>query len=160
VNELRLEIVFANPLQVARVTAPAIGFQFLTIWFENFKVITKGNHVMYTLPVDHLVNMQVSYVDAKGNKATVDGDVSWESSDESIIMVAADSGDSTICRATPVGSIGQAQITATCDADLGDGVRELINTADISVVAGEAVAGSIQPIGEPEEIAPHAEPRA
>jgi hypothetical protein len=157
-NELRLEIVFANPLQVAQAV-PAIGFQFLTIWYEQFKIIVKGDHVMYTLPADHLVNMQVAYTDAKGNPATVDSDVTWASSDEAILTVTVDPGDSTIARAIPVGGVGQVQITATCDADIGAGVRELITTADISVVGGEAVAGSIQPLGEPEPQAPHAAPR-
>ena len=115
---------------------------------------------MYTLPVDHSVLMQVSYTDARGNPATIDGDVTWESSDTSIISVTVDQADSTICRATPVGTVGQAQVTATCDADLGEGTRELVTLCDIEVVGGEAVAGSIQPVGEPEPIDPHAAPRA
>jgi hypothetical protein len=57
----------------------------------------------------------------------------------------------------PRRSVGQAQVTATCDADLGDGVRELITLCDIEVVGGEAVAGTIQPVGEPDPLAPHAE---
>ena len=157
-NELRLEIVFANPLTFAEIELPAKGKQFLTVAYENFVIVMEGDHVMYTLPMDHLVNMQVSYVDAKGNNATIDGEVKWESSDASILLVTTDPGDSTMCRAVPVGTLGQVQITATVDADLGDGVRELITTADISVVAGEAVAGSIQPMGEPEPQAPHAQP--
>ena len=159
-NELRLEIVFANVLTVAEVELPAKGKQFLTIGYEAFAIIIEGDHAMYTLPADHLVNMQVAYTDAKGNPATIDGDVTWESSDASILLVEADPGDSSMCRATPVGSVGQVQITARCDADLGDGVRELITTADISVVGGEAVAGSIQPMGEPEPIAPHPQPHS
>jgi hypothetical protein len=107
---------------------------------------------MYTLPVDHTVSMQVSYVDARGNAASVDGAVSWQSSDESIVKLQVDKADDTICRAVPAGGIGQAQITASCDADLGEGVRELITTCDIEVVGGEAVAGSIQPLGEPDPI--------
>jgi hypothetical protein len=122
---------------------------------------------MYTLPVDHTVKMQVAYVDARGNPATIDGAVSWESSDVSIIVVGVDPNDSTICRATPVGSIGQVQISATCDADLGDGVRELITLCEIEVVGGEAVSGTIQPLGDQQPVGhpdqepiPHPEPRA
>ena len=114
---------------------------------------------MYTLPVDHLVNMKVSYVYAAGNPATVDGPVSWASSDDDLLTVDVDSQDSTICRVTPVGALGQAQVTATVDAALGQGVRNLITTCDITVVAGKAVAGSITPLGEPEPIAPHPEPQ-
>ena len=50
-------------------------------------------------------------------------------------------------------------MTATADADLGEGVRRLTTVCDIEVVAGEAVSGTIQPVGEPEPVAPHPEPR-
>ena len=38
---------------------------------------------------------------------------------------------------------GPVQFKATFDADLGDGVKELVALADLEVVAGEAVAGTI-----------------
>lgn len=154
INQQRVEIVFTNPLQLMEVAAPLVGQQHITLKFGPFIITAEGSHVMYTLPVDHTVLMQVAYVDAKGNPATIDGDVSWQSSDDSVIMVTVDTQDSTICRATPVGSMGQAQITATCDADLGEGTRELITLCDIEVVGGEAVAGTIQPVGEPSPIEP------
>jgi len=151
----RVEIVFANTLKIMEVADEphALGRQFLLIAYDNFAITAEGDHVMYKLPNDHTVAMQVAYSDAKGNAATVDGDVTWESSDASIVMVQVDDTDTTKCRAVPVG-IGQAQITATADADIGDGVRELITTCDIEVVGGEAVSGSIQPVGEPEPITP------
>jgi hypothetical protein len=147
-NELRLEIVFANPLQVTEVDPPVAIRSLMTVRFNEFSITAEGN-VMYTLPVDHTVQMKVAYVDAKGNPATIDGDVSWASSDEAIATVSVDSADSSIVRVTPA-AVGQVQITAACDADLGAGVRELITIADISIVAGEAVAGTISPVGEPE----------
>jgi hypothetical protein len=154
----RVEIVFTNALKIMEVAEePPRGHQLLTIKYQQFVITLEGDHVMYTLPADHLVNMQVSYTDAKGNPATIDGAVAWQSSDANIITVTVDPQDSTICRAIPVGGVGQVQITATADADLGEGVRALITTCDIEVVGGEAVAGSIQPKGEPELIAPHPE---
>jgi hypothetical protein len=156
-NEQRIEIAFVTPLQLMQVTAPqAQGYSKLTIIYEQFTITAKGD-VMYTLPVDKLVKMQVSYVDAQGNPATVDGPVIWASSDDDMLAIEVDSGDSTICKVTPVGAVGQAQVTATADADLGSGVRSLITVCDITVVAGEAVAGTIEPIGEAEPIAPHPE---
>ena len=157
INQQRVEIVFTNPLKIMEVPAPALGHAEITIAFDQFTITAEGNHVMYTLPVDHTVLMQVAYVDAKGNPATIDGEVTWSSSDASVIAAQVDSNDSTICRAIPAGSVGQAQITATCDADLGDGVRELLTLCDIEVVGGEAVAGTIQPVGEPSPIDPHVE---
>jgi hypothetical protein len=156
----RIEISFATPLQIMTVggtEAHPVSSR-LTISYDGFTITTEGNHVMYTLPVDHLVKMKVSYVDAAGNPATVDGPVSWASSDDNILKVETDPGDSAICFVTPVGEVGQAQVTATADADLGDGVRTLITTCDIDVVAGEAVSGTIEPVGPPELIAPHPEP--
>jgi hypothetical protein len=163
----RVEISFANVLKIVEVAdEPPRGKSFISIAFEQFAITAEGDHVMYTLPADHTVRMQVSYVDAKGNPATIDGAVSWSTSDASIITIDVDPSDSTVCAAVPAGSVGQAQVTASCDADLGDGVRELITTCDIEVVGGEAVTGSIQPLGEPlpighpdQQPVPHPEPR-
>ena len=100
----RVEIVFGNALKIMEVPAPELGQSLLTIDFGHQIIIKlEGTHVMYTLPVDHFVKMQVSYTDAKGNPATIDGDVTWESSDASIIAVDVNPSDSTICAAVPVG---------------------------------------------------------
>jgi hypothetical protein len=125
---------------------------------DGFTVIAKGD-IMYTLGADHMVTMQVSYVDAAGNPAAVDGGVTWTASDDTLIRLDVDTADSTICMATPAGPVGQVQVTASADADLGSGVKTLVTNADIQIVAGEAVAGTIQPVGDPQPIAPHAEPR-
>jgi hypothetical protein len=154
----RIEISFTNPLQICEIGPPPSILTVLTITYDRFTITAKGD-VMYTLPVDRLVNMQVSYVDASGNPAKVDGDVSWSSSDDDIAKLEIDSGDSTICRVIPVGQVGQVQVTATADADLGSGVRQIITVCDIAVVAGEAVTGTISPVGEPAPIAPHPEPQ-
>jgi hypothetical protein len=160
-NEQRLEIVFTNPLRIVEeVEEPSVGKQLLTIEYEQFSILVEGDHVMYNLPVDHQVAMEVTYVDANNNPAKVDGAVGWTSSDETIATVKVDGQDSAICTVVPVGKAGQCQVTATADADLGSGVRSLVTICDIEVVAGEAVAGSIQPLGEAQPIAPHAEPRA
>jgi hypothetical protein len=158
----RVELIlsFGSPLIVGltEVEANKPVTTRLTIWYEQFSITTEGD-VMYTLGTDHLVKMQVSYVDAAGNPAKVDGVVTWASSDAALISVVVDANDSTICTATPVGPLGQVQITATADADLGSGVVPLITNCDIQIVSGTAVAGSIQPLGDPEPVAPHPAPR-
>jgi hypothetical protein len=150
----RVEIVFGNVLKIMEVAEepPALGRSFITVKFDQFTITAEGDLVMYTLPVDHTVQMQVAYTDAKGNPATIDGEVTWESSDASLAIVNVNTDDSTICRVVPVGSVGQVQVTASCDADLGDGVRELLTTCDIEMVGGEAVAGNIQPLGAPDPV--------
>jgi hypothetical protein len=108
----------------------------------------------YTLPVGKQVHVQVSYVDSAGNPAVVDGLVAWDSSDQNIVDVLVDDTDSTLAIVRAEGKVGLCQVTATADADLGLGTRTLITTMDVEVVAGEAVAGSITPVGEPEDIPP------
>lgn len=145
-----INIAFTTPLRV--VHEQAAGKQTITITLGKFIIKTEGQHVMYTLPVGMQVQMQVGYVDAGGNPATVDGDVTWASSDDAVATVDVDDADSTIVTVVPVGPAGQVQITATADADLGTGVRTLITVADIEIVAGEAIAGTISPVGEPSPI--------
>ena len=147
-QRIELSLSFANALQVCKIEPPPQILAVLTITYDRFTITTKGD-VMYTLPVDMLVKMQVAYVDAEGNPAAVDGPVAWASSDETIVTVTPETGDSTIVTVVPVGPTGQIQITATADADLGAGVRNLVTVCDIQIVAGEAVAGTISPVGAP-----------
>jgi hypothetical protein len=154
----QLEISFGGPLRIVvakEEDAPAISAR-LSVLYEQFKIT--GETIMYALPIDHTVRMQISYIDAAGNPARIDGEVTWTSSDESVATVKVDSADSSIVQVLPV-TVGQMQIRANADADLGAGVRNLLTVADVEIVAGEAVAGSVQPLGEPEPMAPHAAPR-
>jgi hypothetical protein len=141
------------------VEPQALGYVLVTVRHGAFSITAKGDPMAYTLPADMLVNVQVAYVDAHGNPAAVDGEVTWASSADSIVTVTVDPGDSTIARVSAAGALGQAQIAATADADLGDGTREIITIMDVTVVAGEAVAGTITPVGEAQPSAPHVEPR-
>jgi hypothetical protein len=130
------------------------GYAIVTARYDSFIVKSKGNQVAYTLPVDHYIEVQVSYVDAHGNPALIDGLVSWASSDSTMANVAVDATDSTLCTITPVGPAGSAQVTATADVDLGAGVKPLITTLDVTLVAGSAVAGQINVVGSPQPIVP------
>lgn len=125
------------------------GYALMTVSYGAFSITARGEDMAYKLATGMQVGVQVSYVDAKGHPATVDGEVEWSSSDESIVHVEVDPADST--RATVVGvgdNVGIAQVTATADADLGQGVRQILTTSDVEVVAGEAIAGTIQITGE------------
>jgi len=108
----------------------------------------------YTLPTDKMVQLQISYVDSKGNPATVDGAVVWDSSDEDIahldpvVPTPQGAAENGVVMLVPGSKIGNCQISAKADADLGDGVRELVTMMDVTVVGGEAVAGTIAPVGE------------
>jgi hypothetical protein len=120
------------------------GYSLITLTYQGFTITARGDDMAYKLATGMQVGVQVSYVDSKGHPATVDGEVEWSSSDESIVTVTADTADST--KATVVGfgdNVGIAQVTATADADLGQGVRQILTTSDVEVVAGEAIAGTI-----------------
>jgi hypothetical protein len=142
----KLEISFGSPLRIVVAhETPQLGHACLTITDRQCSFTAKGD-VMYTLPVGYGVELQVEYVDAGGNVATIDGAVTWSSSDEEIVKVATDSTDTKRCGMTSGTKIGQAQVTATADADLGEGVRNLVTLLDVTVIAGEAVAGTITPV--------------
>lgn len=125
------------------------GYALLTLTHQGFTVTARGDDMAYKLATGMQVGVQVSYVDAKGHPATVDGDVEWSSSDEMIATVTADAADSTKATVVGVGTVlGIAQVIATADADLGQGVRQIMTTSDVEVVAGEAIAGQITVTGE------------
>ena len=148
----KLEIHFATPLTVTHLfeAAPQI-FSRLTIKYQGFTITAQGD-VMYNISVDNFVEMQVSYVDRGGNPATIDGLVGWSVSDPTILSITIDATDSTIVTVTPLGPLGNVQLTATADADLGAGTRNLVTLCDITIVSGEAVAGTIEPVGSPSPI--------
>jgi hypothetical protein len=101
----------------------------------------------YNMPVQTQVDVQVAYEDKGGNPAAIDGEVSWTSSNDAVVSVHSLGPD--IANVMAMSTLGTAQVTAHADADLGTGVRTLLTLLDVTVVAGEAVAGTISPIGTP-----------
>ena len=88
------------------------------------------------------VTLSVSFVDAKGNPATVDGAPVWSVSDANVLSVTA-AADGLSADVLTVGPLGTAQVSVTADADLGEGVKSLVGTLDVQVVGSEAVAIAI-----------------
>jgi hypothetical protein len=123
----------------------------VTATFRGFSA-KGGDGMAYTLPSDMYVTLRVDYVDAHNHPALVDGDVTWSSSAPGVADVEVDPADSQQCKIIAGATLGTAQITATADADLGAGVRNISTIMDVTVVAGEAVAGVISPVGEAQPI--------
>lgn len=98
------------------------------------------------LPDDKKVTATASFTDAKGNAAKVDGNPVWGTDRDDLLKVA-DNGDGS-ATIEPVGPLGSAQVTCKADADVGEGVEELTLLGTVEVIAGKAVAGSIN-FGEP-----------
>jgi len=49
------------------VTEPE-GYALITITYDRFTITAKGQDMAYTLPNDHLVQVQVAYVDSHGRR--------------------------------------------------------------------------------------------
>lgn len=96
-----------------------------------------------TISSGSLGTVSVSWVDAGGNPAKVDGPTVWQSSDESLLTVTVAAGNPLIANLYAPGPIGNAQVQATADADLGEGVKSITAVLDMTVIAGQASAGTI-----------------
>jgi hypothetical protein len=123
-------------------------YSVVTLAYQNFTITARGQKMSITIPVDYGIKVHIAYVDNHGNPAVIDGAVDWVSSDPNIADVKAQNPDGTDAIVAAGSKVGQVQITATADADLGAGVRELATLLDVIIVAGEAVAGTISPVGE------------
>ena len=112
---------------------------------------------MYKLKNGFAVALAVAFEDAMGNVAFVDGSPEWTSSNPEVISLVQ--GDTALdVVAEGVGAVGSvAQITMTADADMTDGVKPIIATLDIEIVAGDAVTAIINPGAASEIPAPVAE---
>jgi hypothetical protein len=66
------------------------------------------------------------------------------------VQAIASPADNSHVVLVPGTKTGNVQVSATADADLGSGVRNIVTLLDVTVVGGEAVAGTITPVGEPQ----------
>jgi hypothetical protein len=105
---------------------------------------------MIQLQETQRVPYDIVFKTKKGNPATVEpGSVRVTVTDEAVAVLEPNPANELkgfLVAKAP----GAAQMHATADADLGDGVKTVTLTADIAVTAGEAVGGEIV-FGPPEE---------
>lgn len=85
------------------------------------------------------VGLSVAFVTAKGNPAQVDGAPVWSVSDATVLSVVP-AADGLSAEVVAVGPLGTSQVSVTADADLGEGVKALVGTLDVQVVASEAAS--------------------
>ena len=98
------------------------------------------------LPANSSVDVTVTFVNANGLPVDVQNGVTWESSDTAIATVTA-KDDPHLATITAGPSAGEAEVFATGDADLGEGVREVEAVLQVTVIAkGEAIGGEISPV--------------
>lgn len=83
--------------------------------------------------------LKLRILDASGNPARVEGDkVTWSSSDPSIGELKVDK-DEMGAEFIQSGAVGKTMIQCKADADLGEGVKELVAEMEIETLSGEAV---------------------
>jgi len=95
------------------------------------------------MQVGSYATLDVTWADKGGNPAKVDGPTKWESTAPDICQVTVATGNPLIANLFAPGPVGNAQIHATADADLGEGTKTITSTYDITVISGEAVGGEI-----------------
>jgi len=107
----------------------------ISVKLGEFIIKTKGNDLMFTLPNDKNAQLTVTAVDADGNPAQVES-ITYTSSNPEVATVDETGLVTSV-------SIGTAQINVTADADLSEGVTELIGLLEVEVVSGQAVAFTV-----------------
>lgn len=91
--------------------------------------------------------LSVSFKDASGNVAAVDGAPEWAVTDASLAeLVVSPDGMSAVL--SPLGPVGALKVQVKVDADLGEGVKVILGELDVDVLGGEAVTVEIA-AGEP-----------
>lgn len=125
----------------AVVPSPATSIRMLITMDGKF--VQEG-----TLPMSQIITAtqkflaSVSFVDAKGNPAVVEGAPVFAASDPAILSIVATASPNAV-EVLAVGPVGTAQVSVTADADLGEGIKPVIGLLDVQVVAGEAVSVAI-----------------
>lgn len=94
------------------------------------------------------VPVSIAFVDVAGNPAKVDGVPQWGTSDPTVLLVTP-AEDGMSAEVVTVGPLGSAQISVKADADLGEGIKEIISVQGFEVVGSEAVAANFT-VGTPE----------
>jgi hypothetical protein len=152
---MRLNIKLAPlQMQIDLLDEPAVLCQ-VTAIHNGFTVKGIGN-MAYQMSVATKIELGVTYVDANNNPASVDGPVDWTVSDSTLGTIQPVTPlppgypENGVIMFVPVGPTGQVQVTASADVDMGAGVKPLATLLDINLLAGEAVAGTISPIGDPQ----------
>lgn len=100
------------------------------------------------ITTDEEAEVKVSFTSLSGNPARVDGAPLWSSSESSVATVMA-SADGMSAVVTSVDE-GEAELVLKADADLGEGIEELMISTTVLVRAAKAgVAAFSEPAIRP-----------
>ena len=93
---------------------------------------------MAQLSIDQTGTARFAPKDRAGNPALIDGAPSWLI-DRADLADLAFSLDGLTCAIVPKGALGTLTLSVSADADLGEGVVNLVGSAEVEIVAGQAV---------------------
>ncbi len=116
-----------------------------TYAFNGVSFTAKGDKMGLTVSsseVPGTVSVSVSYVDAKGKPAKVDGIPVWAASDATVVDSVTPAEDGMSAELHITDTIGVSQVTNVADVDVGEGIKSLESVDTISVIAAEAVAAN------------------
>lgn len=118
-----------------------------TYLFSGISISGEGR-MSIKIPAGKGVIVTIEPLDKYGNPTKFENDPVWQSSDSEVFTVIATPANSYSAEIRSLGPMGRGQWTGTGDADLGEGVREIIALNDVEIVPGEAesVAFSYGPI--------------
>lgn len=137
-----LRISFDTPLVLIHKSADEdSGTAIVTFSIGNF--VFKGENMASTMQAGTRATVSVEWKDSGGNTVKVDGPTKWVSSAPETVQCTQATGNPQIANLFAPGPVGVAQVQATADADLGDGVKTVTATLDITVIEGEAIGGDI-----------------
>ena len=137
----QLEISFGSPLVVIHTQCVSLVRAAFTLTSDNYSVT--GENMAATMSAGSRATVSVEWKDTGGRPVKVDGPTKWVSSVPATVQIEPSTGNPQIANLFAPGAIGNSQIQATADADLGDGQKAVTATLDITVIAGEAVGGDI-----------------
>lgn len=90
------------------------------------------------------VDVSISFKDAKGRPAKVDGVPTWKAEDPTVVDSITPSADGMSAKLHLADTVGASQVTVTADVDLGDGVNSHDFVDTVSILAGDAVAADFK----------------
>lgn len=108
----------------------------------NLRVATtpeESNMIPVTLTETQKVVLSIAPTDRNGEPAPVEA-IEWSTNAPGLVSLTV-SEDGLSCTVQALGEVGQAEVEVVADADLGDGVVEIVETAFITII--DDVASSL-----------------
>ncbi len=138
-------VVCCSPCHCRRKKRKNKVIRVVTYRFNNASFTAKGDNmslVLKDVDLPGTVDVTVSFVNAKGKPASVDGAPTWTASDTTVIDSVTVAADGMSAKLHITDTIGVSQLTVNADVDLGSGVNNKDFVDTISVIAGEATSAS------------------